>query len=77
LLLLWSCPGLPDFSWHKIPKQRKFYRIATKLPNGHKIGIPNGNNMLQMSIEYTNLSIPRHSNISTNKDFWMENTCTI
>jgi hypothetical protein len=29
-------PGLPDFSWHKIPKSGKIYQIATKLPHCHK-----------------------------------------
>jgi hypothetical protein len=33
----WPQPGLPDFSWHNIPKRGKIYLIATKLPNGHKI----------------------------------------
>jgi hypothetical protein len=27
---------LPDFFWHNIPKRRKIYQIATKLPNGQK-----------------------------------------
>jgi hypothetical protein len=37
-------PGLPDFSWSKIPKRGKFYPITTKctkcplnISNGHKI----------------------------------------
>jgi hypothetical protein len=25
--------GLPDFSWHNIPKRGKIYKITTKLPN--------------------------------------------
>jgi hypothetical protein len=34
--LTWGA-GLPDFSWHNIPKLWKMYQIATKLPNYHKI----------------------------------------
>jgi hypothetical protein len=30
-------PGLPDFSWHNMPKRGKWYHIATTLPNGRKI----------------------------------------
>jgi hypothetical protein len=48
-------PGLPDFSWHTIPKGEKMYQIATKLPNAHKC-TPNGRNIFRMAIEYTNLS---------------------
>jgi hypothetical protein len=29
-------PGLPDFSWKKLPRRVKIYQIATKLPNWHK-----------------------------------------
>jgi hypothetical protein len=29
--------GLPDFSWHNIPKRLKIYQIATKIPNDHNI----------------------------------------
>jgi hypothetical protein len=32
-----ECPGLPDFSWKKLPKWGKIYQIIIKLPNGHKI----------------------------------------
>jgi hypothetical protein len=28
--------GLPDFSWHNIPKRGKIYQISTTLPNGPK-----------------------------------------
>jgi hypothetical protein len=45
-------PGLPDFSWYKMPKRRKnipnhhtIYQMATKIPNGRKIGRPNGHKM--------------------------------
>jgi hypothetical protein len=30
-------PGLPDFSWHNIPKRGNIYHFATKLPIGHNI----------------------------------------
>jgi hypothetical protein len=29
--------GLPDFSWHNIPKRAKIYHIVTKLPSGRNI----------------------------------------
>jgi hypothetical protein len=32
-----SRSGLPDLSWHNIPKWGKMYQIATKLPDFHKI----------------------------------------
>jgi hypothetical protein len=46
--------GLPDFSWHKIPKRGKY------IPNYHKIyqilsSIPNSCKIDQMSIQYTNI----------------------
>jgi hypothetical protein len=51
-------PGLPDFSWHNIPKWGKIYQIATKLPNGL--------NKYQMAVIYSEwpynistFSIPR------------------
>jgi hypothetical protein len=33
----------------------KYTKIASKLPNGHKIHIPNGRTILQVAIEYTDL----------------------
>jgi hypothetical protein len=66
-------PGLPDFSWHKIPK---WWKITSILPNGHKI--------YQMAIIYYKweLNTPtypilRPSKIYPNWDFWFENTYTI
>jgi hypothetical protein len=32
---LWVKSGLPDFSWHNIPKRGEIYQTSTKLPNGH------------------------------------------
>jgi hypothetical protein len=65
---------LPDLSWHKVPKRGKIYQIAAKLPNGHKIPIPNVRNIFQMAKEYTNLL---HSedlrNFFPNWYFWFEN----
>jgi hypothetical protein len=29
--------GLPDFSWHTIPKQWQRYQLIKTLPNDHKI----------------------------------------
>jgi hypothetical protein len=30
-------------------------KSTTKLPNGYKIGIPNGSNIFQLGIKYTNI----------------------
>jgi hypothetical protein len=63
--------GLPDFSWHKVPKWRKIYRIITTLPNDLKI--------YQMTVKYSKrpklltFSIARPSKIYPNWDFWVEN----
>jgi hypothetical protein len=29
--------GVPDFSWHNIPKRGDIYQMTATLPNGHKI----------------------------------------
>jgi hypothetical protein len=42
--------GLTDFSLFIIPKHWKIYQTATKLPNGHKIYVPNGCNLFQIAI---------------------------
>jgi hypothetical protein len=57
--------GLPDFSWHSIPKLKKYttWPQVTKCPKLHQIAIIC---ILQMAIEYTNLSIPRPSKIYPN-----------
>jgi hypothetical protein len=67
-----SSPGLPDFSWHNIPKRGKIYQITTKLPNFLQIA--------QMSITYSkwsyniqSFSILRPSKIYPNWYFWFEN----
>jgi hypothetical protein len=43
--------GLPDFSWHNIPKRGKIYQIITPLPNDHKIYLK----IFQMSIKQTGI----------------------
>jgi hypothetical protein len=30
-------PGLPDFSWYKIPKREKYTKLPRTIPNVHKI----------------------------------------
>jgi hypothetical protein len=45
------------------------YRIALKLPNGHKLCM-----ISIMAIEYTNLYTPMPSKIFPNWYFWFENT---
>jgi hypothetical protein len=45
-----SSPGLPDFSWHNLPKRGQIYQITSTLPNGHKIHIPNDRKIFQMDI---------------------------
>jgi hypothetical protein len=71
-LLYGRTAGLPDFSWHNIPKRGKIYLITTTLPNGHKI--------LQMAVKYPEwpwnipaFSIIRPSKIYPNWYFWFEN----
>jgi hypothetical protein len=39
------------------------YQIATKLPNGHKILIPNGRKIDQIASKYTNILIASPSKI--------------
>jgi hypothetical protein len=71
---LWnrSQAGLPDFSWHNIPKQGKIYQVTTTLQNGQRI--------FQMAVKYSKwpYNIPtfpilRPSKICPNLDFWFEN----
>jgi hypothetical protein len=64
-------PGLPDSSWHNIPKRWKIYQITTTLPHGHKICISNDRKIFQMTIKYTSIF---HSKALQNWDFWFENT---
>jgi hypothetical protein len=52
LLSRWRA-GLPDFSWHNIPKGGKIYQIITTSPNGHNIYIPNDRKIFQVTIKYT------------------------
>jgi hypothetical protein len=61
--------GLPDFSWHNIPKLGKIYQLTTTLPNDHKIYL--------MAVKYSKweCNIPtisnlRPSKIYPNRDFW-------
>jgi hypothetical protein len=67
-----ATPGLPDSSWHYLPKRGKIYQITTTLPNCHKI--------YQMTVAYFKwpknipaFSILRPSKIYPNWDFWFEN----
>jgi hypothetical protein len=64
--------GLPDFTWHNIPKRVKIHQITTKLPNGRKI--------CQLDILYSEwlfivatFSIPKPSKSYPNCIFWFEN----
>jgi hypothetical protein len=67
-------PGLPDFSWHNIPKRGKIYHIAKALPNGHKIyqitlNIQNYQKMVYKHFPF----YVRPSKIYPNWDFWLKN----
>jgi hypothetical protein len=63
ILLLWICihsidfsvsqPGLPDFPWNNIPK------TGENIPNYHKLPIPNGRKIEQISIKYSNIVLTR------------------
>jgi hypothetical protein len=57
---------LPDLSRHNVPKRGKIYQIATKLPNGHKMGVINS----KWPKNIPTFSIPRPSKIYPNWDFW-------
>jgi hypothetical protein len=41
------CPGLPDFSWYKIPKREKYTKLPRTIPNVHKIYITKDHKMDQ------------------------------
>jgi hypothetical protein len=68
--------GLPDFSWHKRPKREKIYQVTKKLPNGHKVPIPNGRKIFQKAIKYTDIFHTKALQIQYPPywDFWYENT---
>jgi hypothetical protein len=50
---------LPDFPLFNIPKQGRKHQIATKLPNGQEICIPNGHKIYQRAIKYTKWPVLR------------------
>jgi hypothetical protein len=56
-----------------IPKWEKYTIRPQTIPNGHKLGIPNGRIIFQMVIKYTNIFHSRSSKIYQNFDFWFEN----
>jgi hypothetical protein len=66
-------PGLPDFSWHNIPKLGEICQIANKLQNGHT--------MYQLAEMYYNWPKNIITNLFHSKalqndpiwDFWFEN----
>jgi hypothetical protein len=47
--------GLPDFSWHNVPKPGRIYVITSKIKNSNKICQMYIVCIFQMDIEYTNL----------------------
>jgi hypothetical protein len=50
----WYRPGLPDFSWSKIPKRGKIYQITTKYTKWPQ-NISNGRKIDQTVIKYTKI----------------------
>jgi hypothetical protein len=65
-------PGLPEFSWHNIPKGGKYTKLPQHIPIVYKI-IPNGRKIYQMSVKYTNIfHCKTHQNLPI-FDFWFEN----
>jgi hypothetical protein len=71
------CPiqlGLPDLSWSKHTKTGKYSKRSQTIPKGHKLCIPNGRKIFQMTIKYNNIL---HSKAITNFsqiwDFGFEN----
>jgi hypothetical protein len=47
--------GLPDFSWHNIPKRGEFTKWPQTIPNGHKIYQMTGKWIHRMASYYTNI----------------------
>jgi hypothetical protein len=66
-------PGLPEISWHNIPKWGKMYQMGNKLPNGYNTYLPNSRNIFQMAIEYTTLFYSNALKNVPNLGFWSEN----
>jgi hypothetical protein len=54
LLIILSTSGLPDFSWHNIPKRGKIYQITKALPKDYKI--------YQITVKYTKIAV-KYTNI--------------
>jgi hypothetical protein len=47
--------GLPDFSWHNIPKLGKYTKLPLNLPKGNKIDVPNGRKIGPMAVKCTHI----------------------
>jgi hypothetical protein len=47
--------GCQIFLGPNIPKREKYTKSPQTIPNGHKLGIPNGRKIFQMVIKYTNI----------------------
>jgi hypothetical protein len=63
-----SGPGLPDLSWHNIPKREnipnghKMYQMATNCTKWPQI-VPNGHKIYQLSLKYTYQTAIKYSSI--------------
>jgi hypothetical protein len=64
--------GLPDFSWHNIPKRGKIYQTTKKLPNFHYVKMQNCPKKFKWPYNMQTFSIPRPPKIYPNWDFWFE-----
>jgi hypothetical protein len=48
--------GLPDLSWYSVPKQEKYTKMTAKCTKWpYYVAIPNGCQIFQMAINYTNI----------------------
>jgi hypothetical protein len=68
-----SRPGLPDFSWYKIPKREKYAKLPRTIPNVHNFYVTKDRKMDQSSVHKIYIptsSLARPSQIYPNLDFF-------
>jgi hypothetical protein len=65
--------GLPDFSWHKIPKLETYTKLPQNIPNVNKICIPKDRKWTKCPLNIPTSSIAIPSKMYPNLEFWLEN----
>jgi protoporphyrinogen oxidase len=63
-------PGLPDFSWYNVPKREKYTKMTTKFTKW-PLDIPNGCQIFQMAINYTDIFHSKALQNIPNLDVWV------